>query len=70
LRRTDIFALALYFFRYYASASFAIRQAQTPEDYRGLTRLIYAHVNPYGRFDLNLDNRIDFGKIAARASLQ
>ena len=22
----------------------------TPEDYRGLTPLIYAHVNPYGRF--------------------
>jgi TnpA family transposase len=36
-----------------------------PEDYRGLTPLIYAHVNPYGRFDLDLDNRIDFGKIAA-----
>lgn len=36
-----------------------------PEDYRGLTLLIYAHVNPYGRFDLDLDSRIDFGKIAA-----
>lgn len=24
------------------------------EDHRGLTPLIYAHVNPYGRFDLNL----------------
>ena len=36
-----------------------------PEDYRGLTPLIYAHVNPYGRFDLDLNNRIDFGKIAA-----
>lgn len=35
------------------------------EDYRGLTPLIYAHVNPYGRFDLDLDSRIDFGKIAA-----
>jgi TnpA family transposase len=32
----------------------------TPEDYRGLTPLIYAHVNPYGRFDLDLDRRIDF----------
>lgn len=37
----------------------------TPEDYRGLTPLIYAHVNPYGRFDLDLDSRIDFGKLAA-----
>ena len=37
----------------------------TAEDYRGLTPLIYAHVNPYGRFDLDLDRRIDFGKVAA-----
>ncbi|WP_269085693.1 MULTISPECIES: Tn3 family transposase [Agrobacterium tumefaciens complex] len=36
-----------------------------PEDYRGLTPLIYAHVNPYGRFDLDLGSRIDFSKIAA-----
>ena len=36
-----------------------------PEDYRGLTPLIYAHINPYGRFDLDLGSRIDFGKIAA-----
>jgi TnpA family transposase len=32
----------------------------TVEDYRGLTPLIYAHVNPYGRFDLDLSRRIDF----------
>ncbi len=31
-----------------------------PEDYRGLTPLIYSHVNPYGRFDLDLGRRIDF----------
>lgn len=37
----------------------------TPEDYRGLTPLIYSHVNPYGRFDLDLDSRIDFGSVAA-----
>lgn len=37
----------------------------TAEDYRGLTPLIYAHVNPYGRFDLDLDSRIDFGRLAA-----
>lgn len=36
-----------------------------PEDYRGLTPLIYAHVNPYGRFDLDLDSRIDLGRLAA-----
>jgi TnpA family transposase len=34
----------------------------TPEDYRGLTPLIYAHVNPYGRFDLDFVRRIDFGQ--------
>ncbi|MCK9553613.1 Tn3 family transposase [Aquamicrobium sp.] len=37
----------------------------TPEDYRGLTPLIYSHVNPYGRFDLDLSSRIDFGQLAA-----
>jgi len=36
-----------------------------PEDYRGLTPLIYSHVNPYGRFDLDLDTRIDFSALAA-----
>ncbi len=36
-----------------------------PEDYRGLTPLIYARVNPYGRFNLDLDSRIDFDGIAA-----
>nr|WP_282569084.1 Tn3 family transposase [Aliiroseovarius sp. S2029] len=34
-------------------------------DYRGLTPLIYSHINPYGRFDVDLDKRIDFGKVAA-----
>lgn len=32
----------------------------SPEDYRGLTPLIYGHVNPYGRFDLDLNRRIEF----------
>jgi len=32
----------------------------TPEDYRGLNPLIYSHVNPYGHFELDLDNRMDF----------
>jgi hypothetical protein len=31
-----------------------------PEDWRGLTRPIYAHINPYGRFDPALDHRVDF----------
>ena len=37
----------------------------SPEDYRGLTPLIYAHINPYGRFDVDLDRRIDFDRLAA-----
>ena len=36
-----------------------------PEDYRGLTPLIYSHVNPYGRFDLDLNRHIDFEHQAA-----
>ncbi|WP_153039757.1 Tn3 family transposase, partial [Pseudovibrio sp. Ad37] len=36
------------------------------EDYRGLTPLIYSHINPYGRFELDLEQRIDFeSKLAA-----
>ena len=31
-----------------------------PEDWRGLTPLIYAHINPYGWFDPDLSRRIDF----------
>jgi len=32
----------------------------TPDDYRGLTPLIYSHVNPYGRFELDLNTRIEY----------
>ena len=37
----------------------------TPEDYRGLSPLIYSHINPYGRFDVDLDKRINFERMAA-----
>jgi TnpA family transposase len=37
----------------------------TPEDHRGLTPLSYAHVNPYGRFEVDLKRRIDFDMKAA-----
>lgn len=30
----------------------------TKEDFRALTPLIYTHVNPYGNFDLNMEERI------------
>lgn len=29
-----------------------------PEDFRALTPLIYNHVNPYGNFDLDMNQRI------------
>ena len=37
----------------------------SPEDYRGLSPAIYGHLNPYGRFEVDLARRIDFGKRAA-----
>jgi len=33
-------------------------ERMTPEDLRGLTPLIYAHVNPYGVFRLDMDERL------------
>jgi TnpA family transposase len=30
----------------------------TKEDWRGLTPLFYLHINPYGRFDLDMDSRL------------
>ena len=37
----------------------------SPEDYRGLSPLIYLHINPYGRFEVDLNKRIDFERMAA-----
>jgi TnpA family transposase len=37
----------------------------TQEDWRALTPLLYAHINPYGRFDPDFDRRIDFERVAA-----
>lgn len=37
----------------------------TDHDYRGLSPLIYSHINPYGRFEVDMDKRIDFGATAA-----
>lgn len=36
----------------------AWRDRLTPEDLRGLTPLVYSHVNPYGTFLLDMDERI------------
>jgi len=34
-------------------------------DYRGLTPLIYSHINPYGRFEIDLNKRTNFERVAA-----
>ena len=35
------------------------------DDLRGLSPLIYTHINPHGRFEVDLDRRIDFERKAA-----
>ena len=32
----------------------------TEPDWRGLTPLIYQHINPYGTFELNMEQRLPF----------
>lgn len=34
-------------------------QRMAPEDWRGLNPLIYHHVNPYGRFQLDMTSRLN-----------
>ena len=41
-----------------ALADLAWRSRMTAEDWRGLTPLIYHHVNPYGRFELDMASRL------------
>ncbi len=36
----------------------AWRSRMTAEDWRGLTPLIYQHVNPYGRIELDMETRL------------
>ncbi len=35
------------------------------EDFRALTLLIYAHVNPYGIFELDMNTRLPIDEVAA-----
>lgn len=42
------------------------KTAMKPEDWRGLTPLFYQHVNPYGRFTLDLTQRIPFSLTKTR----
>ncbi|WP_275527273.1 Tn3 family transposase [Herbidospora mongoliensis] len=37
----------------------------TDEDRRALSPLFWAHVNPYGRFTLDLNSRLDLGSLPA-----
>lgn len=41
------------------------QERMTAEDWRGLTPLIYQHVNPYGIFRLDMTTRLDLGRAAA-----
>ena len=34
-------------------------------DFRALTPLIYAHINPYGWFELDMDKRLPIDQLAA-----
>lgn len=43
----------------------AWREQLSPNDYRGLTPLFYAHITPYGRYDIDLSTRIDYARLAA-----
>ncbi|HEY5356903.1 MAG TPA: Tn3 family transposase [Streptosporangiaceae bacterium] len=36
----------------------------TPEDRRGLSPLFWSHINPYGRFRLDMDTRLDLARAA------
>jgi TnpA family transposase len=40
----------------------------TEEDLRGLTPLIFGHVNPYGRFELDMDARLPLGDDVSHGS--
>jgi TnpA family transposase len=33
-------------------------ERMTPEDFRALTPLIYAHINPYGKFELDMQQHL------------
>ncbi len=40
------------------------QQLLQAEDMRGLTPLIYAHINPYGTFQLDLSKRLNLEQVA------
>ncbi len=42
-------------------------ERMAPEDLRALTPLIYAHVTPYGTFQLDMETRLELGPQTAAA---
>nr|WP_302479490.1 hypothetical protein [Burkholderia lata] len=40
-------------------------QTMQAADFRALSPLIYAHINPYGRFDMDMDKRLPVEALAA-----
>jgi len=40
------------------------QQLLQAEDMRGLTPLIYSHINPYGTFQLDLSKRLNLEQVA------
>lgn len=40
------------------------RQRMTAEDWRGLSPLFYGHINPYGRFDLDMESRLPLEEVS------
>jgi len=63
LQNSLVYVNTLMLQRVLTEKTWAARMA--PEDWRGLTPLIYPHVTPYGTFTLDLEQRIDFDRRAA-----
>ncbi len=42
-------------------------ERMTPEDMRALTPLIYSHINPYGTFHLDMEERLELERQEVRA---
>ena len=40
-------------------------QKMEATDFRALSPLIYSHINPYGRFELDMDKRLVIEELAA-----
>ena len=51
--------------RQWVLADPAWQTRMTAEDHRGLSPALTGHLNPYGRFDIDLKQRIDYGVMAA-----